>query len=48
MYGGGFRLAPRPGDVDGGSGGAALSKLRENVYKILLDEQAQDTQTIDF
>jgi hypothetical protein len=45
MYGGGFGLAPRAGDVAGG--GAELSKLREDVYKILLDEQAQDIQTIE-
>ena len=35
MYGGGFRLAPREGDTEGGG---ALSELRERVYKILLDE----------
>ncbi|MET0903946.1 MAG: phytanoyl-CoA dioxygenase family protein [Acidimicrobiales bacterium] len=40
MYGGGFSLAPRAGDIPGG--GAHLSELRENVYKILLDESASD------
>lgn len=35
MYGCGFKLAPRAEDV---GGGAALSQLRERVYKILLDE----------
>ncbi|MET0726812.1 MAG: phytanoyl-CoA dioxygenase family protein [Acidimicrobiales bacterium] len=41
MYGGGFHLAPRPNDLPGKSDGqAALSDLRENVYKILLDEDA--------
>jgi hypothetical protein len=37
MYGGGFKLAPRPGDIQAG---APLSELRERVYKILLDEDA--------
>lgn len=38
MYGGGFSLARRDGDESGGSGSAALSKIRENVYKTLLAE----------
>lgn len=45
MYGGGFSLAPRPGDIPGG--GAHLSELRENVYKILLDENASDAAPDD-
>jgi hypothetical protein len=36
MYGGGFSLAPRARDVEGG--GAHISALRERVYKIVLDE----------
>ena len=41
MYTGGFKLAPRPGDMEGG---AALSELRENVYKILLDESSPESR----
>jgi hypothetical protein len=39
MYGGGFSLAPREGDL---GGGAPLSELRERVYKILLDDDQAD------
>jgi hypothetical protein len=39
MYGCGFKLAPRPEDT---GGGAALSELRENVYKILLDDDVPE------
>ena len=41
MYTGGFKLVPRPTDADGG---AALPDLRENVYKILLDEDAPESR----
>ena len=38
MYGGGFSLARREGDEGAGKGAAALSKIRENVYKTLIAE----------
>jgi hypothetical protein len=36
MYGGGFRLAPRSGDIDGST---PSSELRERVYKVLPDDE---------